>query len=99
MPYSTRDPVLEAVDEVHWRLASPTVGSLEPAVVHFDRVIDTALCEDEIGVLTSSGEVVPTRVSLASDGRAARLIPSHPWRAGEHRPVVSERLEEVVEAG
>ena len=36
-----------------------------------------------------------TRVSLAPDGTAARLIPSHPWRAGEHRLVASERLEDV----
>jgi hypothetical protein len=57
--------------------------------------MDAALCQDEIAVLTPSGEVVQTRVSLAPDGAAARLIPSHPWRAGEHRLVVSERLEDV----
>jgi hypothetical protein len=93
--FRVSDPVLEAVDETRWRLVSPTAGSLDPAVVHFDRVMDAALCEDEIGVLTSSGEVAGTRVSLAPDGTAARLIPSHPWRLGEHRLVVSERLEDV----
>ena len=93
--FRVSDPVLEAVDETHWRLVSPAAGSLDPAVVHFDRVMDAALCEDEIGVLTPSGEVVLTRVSLAPDGTAALLIPSHPWRAGEHRLVVSERLEDV----
>ena len=93
--FRVSDPVLEAVNETYWRLVSPTVGSLDPAVVHFDRVMDAALCEDEIGVLTPSGEVVQTRVSLAPDGTAAQLIPSHPWSAGEHRLVVSERLEDV----
>jgi hypothetical protein len=93
--FRVSDPVLEAVDETRWRLVSPAAGSLGPAVVHFDRVMDAALCEDEIGVLTPAGEVVQTRVSLAPDGTAARLIPSHPWRAGEHRLVVSERLEDV----
>jgi hypothetical protein len=39
--------------------------------------------------------VVQTRVSLAPGGTKARLIPSHPWRAGEYRLVVSERLEDV----
>jgi hypothetical protein len=57
--------------------------------------MDAALCEDEIRVLTPSGEVVQTGMSLAADGTAARLIPSHPWRAGEHRLVISERLEDV----
>jgi hypothetical protein len=89
------DPVLEAVDETHWRLVPPAVGSLDPAVVHFDRVMDSALCETEIAVLTPSGEIVHTRVSLAPDGTTARLIPSHPWRAGEHSLVISERLEDV----
>jgi hypothetical protein len=93
--FRVSDPVLEAADETRWRLVSPAAGSLDPAVVHFDRVMDAALCEDEIGVLTPAGEVVQTRVSLASDGTAARLIPSHPWRAGQHRLIVSECLEDV----
>jgi hypothetical protein len=93
--FRVSDPVLEAVNETHWRLVSPTVGSLDPVVVHFDRVMDAALCDDEIGVLTPSGEVVQTRLSLAPDGTAARLVPSHPWRAGEHRLVASQRLEDV----
>ena len=93
--FRVSDLVLEAVNEADWRLVSPTVGSLDPAVVHFDRVMDAALCEDEIGVLTPSGEVVQTSVSLAPDGTAAQIIPSHPWSAGQHRLVVSERLEDV----
>jgi hypothetical protein len=93
--FRVSDPVLEAVNETYWRLISPTVGSLDPAAVHFDRVMDAALCENEIGVLTSSGEVVQTRMALAPDGTAMQLIPSHSWRAGEHRLVASERLEDV----
>ena len=93
--FRVSNPVLEAVDETHWCLVSPTVGSLDPVVVHFDRVMDAALCEDEIGVLTASGEVVQTSVSLASDGTTAQVIPSRRWSTGEHRIVVSERLEDV----
>ncbi len=93
--FRVSDPVLEAVNETFWRLVSPTAGSLDPAVVHFDRVMDAALCEDEIGVLTPSGEVVQTSVLLAPDGTTAQLIPSHPWRTGENYLVVSQRLEDV----
>jgi hypothetical protein len=93
--FRVTDPVLKAIDETRWRLVSPTAGSLDPAVVHFDRIMDAALCEDEIVVLAPSGEVVQTRVSLTPDGTAARLIPSHPWRTGEHHLVVSQRLEDV----
>jgi hypothetical protein len=93
--FRVSDPVLKALDETQWRLICPTTGSLEPAVVHFDRVMDAALCEDEMAVLTPLGDVVQTRVSLAPDETAARLTPNHPWRAGKHRLVVSERLEDV----
>ncbi len=93
--FRVSDPVLEALNETNWRLVSPTVGSLDPAVVHFDRVMDTALCEDEIGVLTPSGEVVQMSVSLTPDGTTARIMPSHPWSVGEHRLVLSERLEDI----
>jgi hypothetical protein len=89
------DPVLEALDETDWRFVSPTLASRDAAVVHFDRVMDAAICEDEIRVLNPSGEVVQTHVSLGPDGTVAQIIPSHPWRAGEHRFVVSERLEDV----
>jgi hypothetical protein len=89
------NPVLEAVDETRWRLDSPTVGSLDPTVVHFDRVMDAALCEDVIGVLTPSGEALRTDVLLAAEGTEARIIPNCPWGAGRHRLVVSERLEDV----
>jgi hypothetical protein len=89
------EPVLEAADETRWSLDSPAAGSLDPLVVRFDRIMDSALCEDEIGVLTASGEFVETRVSLAADGTTARLVPDHPWRAGEHRLVVSDRLEDI----
>lgn len=95
--YSFRvgDPVLEEIQETSWRLTPPVVGSLEPAIVHFDRVMDAALCEDEIAVLTSSGEVVETCVSLAPEGIMAQLVPSRPWRAEAHRVVMSEWLEDV----
>src|SRR5271167_322327 len=66
--FRVSDPVLEAVAETNWRLVAPTVGSIDPAVLHFDRVMDAALCQDEIGVLAPSGEIVQTCVSLASDG-------------------------------
>jgi hypothetical protein len=89
------DPVLEAIDETAWRLVPPTMGSRDPAVVRFDRVMDAALCEDEIAVLTAAGESVRTRVSLSPDGTTLQLVPGHPWSAGEHRLVVSERLEDV----
>jgi hypothetical protein len=93
--FRVSDPVLEAVEEARWHIVSPTVGTLDPAVVHFDRVMDSALCEDEIVVLAASGEVVQTRVLLAPDGTAMQLFPSHPWSAREHSLVVSERFEDV----
>jgi hypothetical protein len=93
--FRVSDPVLEAVDEAQWRLISPTAGSLDPAAVHFDRVMDAALCVDEIGVLTLSGAIVQTTLSLTPDGTTAQMIRSHPWTDGEHRLVVSERLEDV----
>jgi hypothetical protein len=93
--FRVSDPVLEGIDEAGWRIVAPNVRSFDPAVVHFDRVMDAALCEDEIGVLSPSGEVIQTRVLLAPNGTTAQIITSHAWCAGQHRLVVSERLEDV----
>jgi hypothetical protein len=64
-------------------------------MLQFDRVMDAALCEDELIVLGRSGEVVETRVSFAPDETAIQLTPSHAWSAGEHRLLVSPRFEDV----
>jgi hypothetical protein len=93
--FRVSDPILEAIDETCWRVVSPNVGSLDSAIVHFDRVMDAALCEDEIRIMTSSGEFVQTRASLLPDGTTMEFIPKHPWSAEEHRLVVSDRLEDV----
>jgi hypothetical protein len=93
--FRVSDPVREALDETRWRVDSPPAGSLDPAVVHFERVMDAALSEDEIGVVHSSGEPVSTRAFLTSDGNAAQLIPSRPWRPGQHWLIATERLEDV----
>ena len=93
--FRVSDPVLEAVNETYWRLVSPTTGSLDPAIVHFGRVMNAALCEDEIGVLTYSGEVVQTRVSLAQTEPQRRLPRATLGEPGKYRLVVSERLEDV----
>ncbi len=93
--FRVSDPVLEAVDEGRWHIVSPTLGSLDPAVVRFDRVMDAALCADEIGILGPSGEVVQTLVSLATNGMAAQIFPSRPWSVGDHSLIASERLEDV----
>src|SRR4051812_17732560 len=37
--FRVSDPVLEALNETDWRLVSPTGGSVDPVVVHFDRVM------------------------------------------------------------
>jgi hypothetical protein len=93
--FRVSDPVLEAVDETSWQIVSPNVGSLDPAVVHFDRVMDAALCKDEIRVLSPIGKVVQARVSLAPDGTAIRVVPGQPWSAGAHSLVISDRFEDV----
>lgn len=93
--FRVSDPMLEAVSETRWRLVSPNAGSLDPVVVHFDRVMDAALCEDEIRILTPHGKLVPTSTSLVKDGTELQLFPGQAWNTGEHRLVISNRLEDV----
>jgi hypothetical protein len=89
------DPILEAIDETAWRIVSPKVGSFDPAIVHFDRVMDAALCEDEIRIMTSSGEIVQTRASLLPNGTTMEFIPKRPWSEEEYSLIVSDCFEDV----
>jgi hypothetical protein len=89
------DPILEAIDESDWRVDPPIVGSTNPAIVHFNRVMDAALCEDEIRILNPFGKVLDTRVTLARDAITLAFYPNQPWSAGNHTLVVSDRFEDV----
>lgn len=95
MPSRATPPVFTALDERNWALKIPVVGSLEPLVVWFDRVMDRALCEEEIEVLRRDGTAQLGSVRLASDGRCATFSPEVPWQSGEHRLVFSASLEDV----
>jgi hypothetical protein len=93
--FRVSDPVLEAIDESLWRIIPPIAGSLDSAVMHFDRVMDAELCRDEMRIMTSWGEIVQTRASLLPSGTTIEFIPKYPWSAGEHSLVVSDRFEDV----
>jgi len=93
--FHVSNPVLEAIDENAWRIVSPNAGSLDPAIVYFDRLMDAALCADELQIMTSTGEVVQTQVSLSPNGTTIRFIPKHPWRVEEYSLVISNRFEDV----
>jgi len=93
--FRVSDPILKAIDETDWRIVLPNVGSLDRSIVHFDRVMDSALCEDEMRIVTSSGEIVQTHVSLSPDGTTIEFVPKRPWSAEEHSLVVSDRFEDV----
>ena len=93
--FHVSDPVLKELDESCWRLISPVAGSFDPVILYFERVMDAALLENEIGVLLHTGEVIQAQVLLAQGGTAAQIIPTRPWRAEEHFLVASERLEDV----
>ena len=93
--FDVGEPVLEAIDEKNWNIVPPQVGSLDPLVVHFDRVMDAALCEDEIAICNAAGQVIETCVALSEDGKTMQLIPKAPWRDGEHSLLVTERFEDV----
>jgi hypothetical protein len=89
------DPILKPIDESFWHVDPPTAGSLDPIILHFDRVMDAESCQDEIGVMTATGQPVRTRISVELDGTSARIFPSQLWGEAEHVLVASERLEDV----
>lgn len=93
--FEVGERVSTPLDEASWRVTPPEAGAHEAVVVAFDRVMDNALCEDELAVFGPAGAIVPLRASLGKEGRCASLVPEHPWCAGAHRLLFSSRLEDV----
>lgn len=93
--FSVSAGVATLLDETRWRLAEPRAGSRRPLLIQFDRIMDAAICEEEIAVVDLAREAVACSVSLDESTSELRVTPAVPWSAAPYRLVFSGRLEDV----
>ena len=79
--FSVSAGVATPLDETRWRLAEPRAGSRQPLLIQFDRIMDAAICEEEIAVVDLACEAVACSVSLDESTSELRVTPAVPWSA------------------
>ena len=78
-----------------WRLTPPQMGTRTPLVLQFDRVMDSALLEDALAVVSASGQPVAGAGVRADGDRKWLFTPVAPWGRGLYRVVFRTDLEDV----
>jgi hypothetical protein len=94
-PFLATAGVYTALDEALWSLDIPRTASFDPLVIRFDRVMDAALCSEEITVLGPHGDLIEGCIGLSNDGSVASFSPSSEWLSGNYCLEFSKRLEDV----
>jgi hypothetical protein len=86
------------VDPDRWTIGRPppTVGSVEPLVLTFDRALDVGLLAHCLSVVDRDGTPVAGRAMASDDGESWAFVPDDGWTAGPHRIVVDPMLEDVA---
>lgn len=77
-----------------WRLVVP-LRARQPLVIRFDRVMDSALCRDQIRVVDAAGRPMPGDGRLQSNGRDFSFKANGAWRPGSYRVEFGSLLEDV----
>jgi hypothetical protein len=94
--FSVTKPISSAVDVAAWGTNRPTVGTLEPLHVMFDRSLDRLGLEQAFAVHAPDGHCLPFTLCVGAAETAARLTPLQPWTPGLHRIHLSADLEDVA---
>ena len=82
------------LDVGSWHVAPPRAGSRDPLTVRFPAPLDRALALRAVGVEAPSGAALAGEVSLDPDDTRWQFVPAAPWRAGDHRLVALDALED-----
>ena len=94
--YEVVPEVRTRIDPGQWRLNTPSVGSLEPLAVGFERPLDYALLQRCLWINGPQGTpVAGVGKSEAGEGSWS-FTPDSPWEAGPHQLVVERQLEDLA---
>lgn len=82
-----------ALEPARWRVVAPRAGTSDALEVTAPHLLDEALAERALGVMSPTGAVAGER-SLDDTGTRWRFIPDRPWTPGTHQIVVLGILED-----
>lgn len=96
LPLKVGPVVTTGIDTSSWRLTSPKVGTTEPVIIRFDRVMDPASVEVGLIVRDRDGRAIEGAWFPELSGLSAHFVPAFVWRHGEIILVTHSDLEDIA---
>ena len=84
------------VEIKNWQYHYPSIDSLEPITVEFDRPLDHALIQRCICIKDNSGHEVQGYSQAGSEERSWQFFPQIPWSIGQYTIIVEDILEDLA---
>jgi hypothetical protein len=96
LPLVVGPAMTKAIDPSAWLVSTPVVASMDPLVVQFDRVMDSAGVEVGLSARDDHNESVEGAWLASKDGRSARFSPAEAWRESEITISLAPDLEDIA---
>jgi len=93
--FSVSEAIREAIATEAWKIAPPTMGSIEPLALRFPSSLDWAQLWHGISVASDAGQPIAGRIGTDSGETRWRFIPDEPWQAGTYSVRVAQDLEDI----
>jgi len=93
--FSVSEAIREAIAIEAWKIAPPTMGSVEPLALRFPNPLDWAQLWHGISVASDAGQPIAGRIGIDSGETRWRFTPDEPWQAGTYSVRVAQDLEDI----
>ena len=94
--YKIGPPERRLVEIKNWQYHYPSIDSLEPITVEFDRPLDHALIQRCICIKDNSGHEVHGYSQAGSEERSWQFFPQIPWSIGRYTIIIEDILEDLA---
>lgn len=80
-----------------WVIDEPSANSLDPLIIHFDRILDHALVQSMIQLLEDGGKnLVKGHWEILAEEQLIQFIPAEQWNRGHYCIIIDNRLEDIA---
>ena len=85
-----------AINTINWKIDNPTVATIDPLMIEFDRIFDYALLQHMILVFDENGEEILGEITISENERKWSFVPESPWRNANTFIQIDSRLEDIA---
>jgi hypothetical protein len=79
-----------------WKIINPIANTLLPVMVYFRESIDHISALSYLIITDSNGKKIKGNISLKRNETVWEFTPALPWKKGDYRLIINDRLEDIA---